>query len=190
MKAIKGFSMFALAAMMLVSCKQNSNKQEESTTTTTTTTTDSTNVAEDNTASDGISGVMQKATFQVEGMSCAIGCAKVIEGKLAKMPGVKEAKVDYDSKTATVDFDDAKQNPEAIQKMVEEIAKGAYKVQNMQVAKDIAMLDQDDKSTAKKCCSKDKDGKSTCSDKKDKTKKGGCCSKDKKATTTTKLNII
>ena len=62
MKVIKGFSMFALAAMMLVSCKQNSNKQEETTTTTTTTVTDSTNVAEDNTASDEISGVMQKGT--------------------------------------------------------------------------------------------------------------------------------
>ena len=190
MKIIKGISLAFLATAMLVSCKQNSNKQEE---TTTTTVTDTTNVAEDNTANNGISGVMQKATFQVEGMSCAIGCAKVIEGKLAKMPGVKEAKVDYETKTAIVDFDNAKQNTEAIKKMVEEIANGAYKVENIQVAKELAMVFLEDKTDQKKCCSSHKDGKS-CGDKKgsDK-KKDGCCSKDKKDkkdTTTTKLNII
>ncbi len=188
MKTLKGISLLFMAAAMLVSCKQNSNKQEE---TTTTTVTDTTNVAEDNTASDGISGVMQKATFQVEGMSCAIGCAKVIEGKLAKMEGMKSAKVDFDTKTATIEFDDAKQNTESIKKMVEEIADGAYKVQNISVSKEMAMLFQDDKTEQKKCCSSHKDGKS-CGDKKgtDK-KKDGCCKdkKDKKATTN-KLNII
>lgn len=186
MKAIKGISMFALAAMMLVSCKQNSNKQED-----TTTVTDTVNVAEDNKAEDAISGVMQKATFEVEGMSCAVGCAKVIEGKLAKLDGVKNAKVDFETKTATVEFDDAKQNAPAIQKMVEEIAEGAYKVKNMQVAaKDLAMVFQDDK-TAKKCCSNSGKDHKSCGDKKDKdSKKDGCCSKDKKAKTTTKLNII
>lgn len=181
MKTLKGFSMIVLVAAMMISCKQNSNKQEDVKTDTLT--------AEGQVSSNEVSGVMQKATFQVEGMSCAIGCAKVIEGKLAKMDGVKEAKVDFDSKTATVEFDDAKQNPEAIKKMVEEIAEGAYKVQNMQVAKDLAMVDQDDK-TAKKCCSTHKDGKSTCGDKKTKdTKKGGCCSKDKKTKTDTKTNV-
>lgn len=182
MKTFKGISMVALAAMLLVSCKQNSNKQEEAKTDTLTST--------EQVSSSEVSGVMQKATFQVEGMSCAIGCAKVIEGKLAKMDGVKTAKVDFDSKTATVEFDDAKQNPDAIKKMVEEIADGAYKVQNMAVAKDLAMIDQDDK-TAKKCCSSHKDGKSSCGDKKEKeSKKDGCCSKDKKdKKTTTKLNV-
>jgi len=181
MKTLKGFSMIVLAATMLLSCKQNSNKQEEVKTDTLKT--------EGQVSSSEVSGVMQKATFQVEGMSCAIGCAKVIEGKLAKMDGVKDAKVDFDSKTATVEFDDAKQNPEAIKKMVEEIADGAYKVQNMQVAKDLAMVDQDDK-TAKKCCSSHKDGKSSCGEKKtDDAKKGGCCSKDKKAKTDKKTNV-
>lgn len=182
MKTLKGISLLFIAAAFMVSCKQTSNEQKETVTTETT----------EKVVSAEVAGTMQKATFQVEGMSCAVGCAKVIEGKLAKMDGVKAAKVDFDTKTATVDFDDAKQNPEAIKKMVEEIAKGAYKVQNITVAKEIAMLDQDDKSTTKKCCSSHKDGKS-CGDKKDSgKKKDGCCSKDKKdkKTTTTKLNII
>src|SRR5690606_35633776 len=98
-----------------------------------------------------VSGTMQKATFQIEGMACAIGCAKVIEGKLAKMEGVENAKVDFDSKTATLEFDDAKQNTESIKKMVEEIANGAYTVENINVAKELAMVFQDDKTEKKKC---------------------------------------
>src|SRR5690606_26452636 len=138
MKTLKGISMLFLAATLLVSCKQNSNKQED---TTTNTVTDTTNVAEDNSASDGISGVIQKATFEVEGMSCAVGCAKVIESKLAKLDGVKAATVDFESKTATVEFDDARQTPETITKTVEEIANGAYTVENLIVSKDLAVLD-------------------------------------------------
>lgn len=180
MKTLKGISLLFMAAAFMVSCKQTSNEQKE-------------NAAEtiEKVASTEVAGTMQKATFQVEGMSCAVGCAKVIEGKLAKMDGMKSAKVDFDTKTATVEFDDAKQNPEAIKKMVEEIANGAYKVENINVSKEMAMVFQDDKTEQKKCCSSKKDGKS-CGDKKDdKKKKDGCCSKDKKdKKATTKQNII
>lgn len=180
MKTIKSISMFALAAFLLIGCKQTSNQQEETKVETDT-------VTVNQTTSTEITGTMQKATFQVEGMACAVGCAKVIEGKLAKLEGVQNAKVDFETKTATLEFDDAKQNTESIKKMVEEIANGAYKVENMNVSKELAMLDQDDKSTQKKCCSSHKDGKSC--DTKDKKDKKGCCKKDgndKKSTT----NII
>lgn len=180
MKTLKGISLLFMAAAFMVSCKQTSNEQKETTTETTTETTEKV-------ASTEVAGTMQKATFQVEGMSCAVGCAKVIEGKLAKMDGMKSAKVDFDTKTATVEFDDAKQNPDAIKKMVEEIANGAYKVENINVSKEMAMVFQDDKKDQKKCCSSKKDGKS-CGDKKETDKKKD--KKDKKATTTTKLNII
>lgn len=182
MKALKGISMFAMAAVLLVGCKQNSNKQEE-----TVMPADSVNVEQ--VSMNEISGTMQAASFQVEGMSCAIGCAKVIEGKLAKMQGVQNAKVDFESKTATLEFDDAKQTPETIKKMVEEIANGAYKVENLTVSKELAMAaDQDDKTAQKKCCSSHKDGKSC--DKGDKKDKKGCCKKDKTTKKTTKTNII
>lgn len=179
MKTLKGISLLFMAAAFMVSCKQTSNEQKENAAETT-----------EKVASTEVAGTMQKATFQVEGMSCAVGCAKVIEGKLAKMDGMKSAKVDFDTKTATVEFDDAKQNPEAIKKMVEEIANGAYKVENINVSKEMAMVFQDDK-TAKKSCSTSKDDKASCGDKKSKDgKKAGCCSKDKKSTATTKTNII
>jgi len=181
MKTLKGISLLFMAAAFMVSCKQTSNEQKETVTTETT----------EKVASTEVAGTMQKATFQVEGMSCAVGCAKVIEGKLAKMDGMKSAKVDFDTKTATVEFDDAKQNTDAIKKMVEEIANGAYKVENVNVSKEMAMVFQDDKTDQKKCCSSHKDGKSCCDKKGTEKKKDGCCSKDKKdKKATTKQNII
>ena len=179
MKTLKGISIFMLAATLFVGCKQTSNEQKE-------TTVENTEAV----SATDISGTMQKATFQIEGMSCAIGCAKVIEGKLSKMDGVKNAKVDFDSKTATLEFNEAKQDTESIKKMVEEIANGAYKVENMSIVKDLAMVDQDDKTTQKKGCSTHKDGKS-CSDKKTTDGKKSCC-KDKKTkkADTPKQNVI
>lgn len=45
------------------------------------------------------------ASFEIEGMACPMGCAKPIEKNLAKLDGVKEAHVDFDTKTATVVYD-------------------------------------------------------------------------------------
>src|SRR5690606_37579918 len=80
MKILKGISMFSLTAVLLVGCKQTSNSQEEVT---------PENINAEQASSNEISGTIQKATFQVEGMACAVGCAKVIEKKLAHMDGVK-----------------------------------------------------------------------------------------------------
>src|SRR5690554_1209201 len=123
---------FHLISNLLVGCKQTSNNQEEVT---------PENINAEQASSNEISGTIQKATFQVEGMACAVGCAKVIEKKLAHMEGVKAATVDFESKTATIEFDDAKQTSETITKTVEELANGAYTVENMIVSKDLAVLD-------------------------------------------------
>ena len=50
--------------------------------------------------------ILAKAEFNIEGMTCAIGCAKTIEKKLAKMEGVKSAKVDFEKKLAMVEYDE------------------------------------------------------------------------------------
>jgi copper chaperone CopZ len=48
---------------------------------------------------------LQTASFSVEGMTCAVGCAKTIEQELTDLEGVEKAAVDFDKKTATVTFD-------------------------------------------------------------------------------------
>lgn len=74
---------------------------------------------------------LQTASFEIEGMTCAMGCAATIEKKLAEADGVKEAKVDFETKTATVAFDKTVNNQETITKIVEGVADGkTYKVAN------------------------------------------------------------
>ncbi len=53
---------------------------------------------------------LAKVEFNISGMTCAIGCAAKIEKSLASMDGVKNAEVNFDNKTATVEFDKAQLN--------------------------------------------------------------------------------
>ena len=121
MKIIKYISFLALAAVLFTGCKDTSKDGNiETETPADTTITDTTMVKE--TAS------LEKTSFKIDGMSCAVGCAKAIESKLAGLEGVEDAKVDFDTKEATVSFDPAKQSPEKLVQTVEKIADGAYKV--------------------------------------------------------------
>ncbi len=43
--------------------------------------------------------------MNIEGMTCAIGCAKTIQHKLNKTEGISDAKVDFESKMAMVTYD-------------------------------------------------------------------------------------
>ncbi len=65
-----------------------------------------------------------KATLTVEGMTCAIGCAKTIEEDLSKMEGVQKAVVNFDTKIATIDYDAAVLTPDNLVKTVTSAADG------------------------------------------------------------------
>ena len=72
---------------------------------------------------------MEMVHLKVEGMTCAIGCAKTIEEELGGLEGVQKATVDFDSKKATVVFDKSIQNQDNLTKVVEATADGkTYKV--------------------------------------------------------------
>ncbi|UUW10632.1 cation transporter [Flavobacterium plurextorum] len=74
---------------------------------------------------------VQTASFEIEGMTCAMGCAKTIEKELSNLEGVEKAAVDFDKKTATVTFDKTVQNQENLTKVVQETGDGkTYKVLN------------------------------------------------------------
>src|SRR6478752_3155310 len=75
---------------------------------------------------------LQTASFTIEGMTCAIGCAKTIQEELTALDGVQDAKVDFDKKLATVTFDKTVQTPESLTKIVQATGDGkTYKVSNM-----------------------------------------------------------
>jgi periplasmic mercuric ion binding protein len=74
----------------------------------------------------------KKATMKIEGMTCAMGCAKTIENKLAGLDGVQKATVDFDKKQAIIEYDAQVQNIQTLSKTVEEVADGkTYKVKDI-----------------------------------------------------------
>lgn len=74
---------------------------------------------------------LAKAEFKIEGMTCAMGCAKTIEKKMAKMEGVKSAVVDFDRELAMVEYDEAIVTPASLETTVTSVA-DTYKVKDMQ----------------------------------------------------------
>jgi mercuric ion binding protein len=75
---------------------------------------------------------LQTASFSIEGMTCAVGCAKTIQEDLTALDGVQKATVDFDTKLAKVTFDKTVQTPEKLTTVVEAAADGkTYKVSKM-----------------------------------------------------------
>lgn len=74
---------------------------------------------------------LQRISFTIEGMTCAMGCAKTIQEELTALDGVQTATVDFDKKLATVIFDKTIQNPESLTKVVQATGDGkTYTVLN------------------------------------------------------------
>ena len=114
------FSAIALSSLLFFSCKKTEVSQ-------TTTTEKSVKVN-----SKSVAAKPEMATFTIEGMTCAVGCAKTIQEKLAAMDGIQSATVDFDKKFATVEFDASKQTTDLLLKAVQETGDGkTYVVSNM-----------------------------------------------------------
>jgi periplasmic mercuric ion binding protein len=168
MKSLKStLALLIISGSLFVSCKKETTETK----------------VENDTASKEIAK-SESTSFNIEGMTCAVGCAKTIENKLANLEGVKKATVDFDNKTATIQYDAAIQTPEKIVETVEAVADGkTYKVSNVKSSSDKAMLYQEkqdqEKSKKNKKNKKSADEASSNnatvkSDVKEE-KKGGCC---------------
>ncbi len=94
-----------------------------------------------------------KAEFTIDGMTCAIGCAKTIERKIAGMDGVKSATVDFDRKLAMVEYDEAKVTPTSLTETVGK-AGDTYKVSNMKTVEDFSTDKQESSAKCKPNCTK------------------------------------
>lgn len=113
MKFLKSIAILALSSALFIGCKDASSK-----------------TAEVKGKKEIVAAVQpETASFKIEGMTCAMGCAKTIEEKLADMDGVQNAKVDFETKMATVNFDLDKLKSEDLVKAAESCADGkTYKV--------------------------------------------------------------
>lgn len=143
MKTLKLVVGIALFSMVVWSCKNDTEPKTETV-----------EVAETNAVKEmDADATIAKAEFKIEGMTCAIGCAKTIEKKLSKMEGVKSATVDFDKKMAMVEYDDAKVTTNSLEETVTKASK-QYIVSDMQTVESFTT------DGAKKAC--DKDCKKAC----------------------------
>lgn len=158
MKAYKQLLIIALVSIFTFSCKNEAQPE----------------IKTINTTSDTLkkeinpNAKLVKAEFKIEGMTCEMGCAKTIEKKIAKMDGVKSARVDFKQELAMVEYDANTVTTNALESTVTNISK-TYKVKEI---KTVDSFSSSKKKCAKKC-------KSDC------TKKGckGCNKKCSKKTT-------
>jgi len=125
MKFSKSLFVLACSSILTISCKETSNEPKKTAVSEKIVTAEKAVIPTEN---------LETASFNIEGMTCAMGCAKTIEKELSGLEGVQEATVDFENKTATVAFDSTKQTPESLTKVVEAAADGqTYKVSNIKI---------------------------------------------------------
>ena len=158
MKTIKNLLLVTVIALAAFSCK-NETKPEVKTVETETAT-------ETAKAELDPNATYAKAEFTIEGMTCAVGCAKTIEKKLAKMEGVKSAKVDYDKKMAMVEYDDAKVTTTSLEATVKKVG-DTYTVKEMKTVESFSAKKACGPDCKKACCANKTDAeKKACAVKK------------------------
>lgn len=65
--------------------------------------------------------------MKVEGMVCAMGCAKFIQDKVAKLDGVVLSQVNFEEESAHFEFDKTTTSAEEIEEFINAIHDGQYK---------------------------------------------------------------
>jgi len=77
--------------------------------------------------------------MDIEGMTCEIGCAKIIASKVSKLQGVAYSEVSFENKKGVFSYDENSISKEAIVAKINGIAGGnLYKVTNTKVLDSIS----------------------------------------------------
>ncbi len=126
MKLIKNIGLLLIGVLTLLSsCKENKQNPEIITINNT--------VASEKTK-ELANATYSKAEFTIKGMTCQIGCAATIEKNLAKMKGVKSAKVDFEKELALVEYDTNTLNTNDLTNTVTSSASGdIYTVEGVKI---------------------------------------------------------
>ena len=175
MKTLKTISIVAIMALVFTSCKNETQPEVK--------TVDVEVLEKDIAQALDPNATYAKVEFGIDGMTCAMGCAKTIEKKMAKMEGVKSAKVDFDKRLAMVEYDEAKVTPKSLEEAVGKVG-DVYKVKDMKVVEDFDGTAKACKADCKKeCCAAKTEAAKTEVEKEACSKdcKKACCSGEKKA---------
>ena len=170
MKTLKTLSIVAIMAFVFTSCKNETQPEVK--------TVDIEATKKDVATTLDPNATYAKVEFGIDGMTCAMGCAKTIEKKMAKMEGVKSAKVDFDNHLAMVEYDEAKVTPKSLEEAVGKVS-DTYKVKDMHAVDAFGAEKTACKADCKEACCANKTEAEKVACKADCKKE--CCSKAKKA---------
>ena len=147
MKTLKNILALVMVMALIVSCKNETNPEVK---------TVSTDIAVKTEKVLNLDANFVKSEFIIDGMTCEIGCAKLIEKNINKMDGVKSAKVDFNNKLAMVEYDEAIVNHSSLEATVASSA-DTYKVSEMKTVKEFsAKKDKECDENCTMACCKDK----------------------------------
>lgn len=62
---------------------------------------------------------MKTITFNIEGMTCG-GCVNSVSNALKQVAGVSDVQVSLENQTATISFDDAQTNEQALKEAIDD----------------------------------------------------------------------
>ncbi len=113
MKFKNSFSILFVVLLLFSSCEKSNETKNSAIST------DHNEVAEN----------IKNIEVEIEGMTCEIGCARLIQSKLYKTDGVKFADINFENKSGNITFDANKLSTEDIKNEIQKIAGGdLYKV--------------------------------------------------------------
>ena len=67
---------------------------------------------------------LKNVEVQIKGMTCEIGCARLIQSKLYKTEGIKFAKVSFEDKLGNITFDANKISTTKIKEVIQKVGGG------------------------------------------------------------------
>ena len=84
-------------------------------------------------SADATQEVVKNSTMAmgIEGMTCAMGCARAIETELKNVDGVSNAVVDFESATASIEFNPSLVSEAGLLAFVNDYKDGSYKATTM-----------------------------------------------------------
>lgn len=105
---IKSFSI-ALLLLFFVSCNTKGKTNE---------------LTNKETEKEVLAENLKQVKVDIKGMTCEIGCARLIQSKLYKADGISFAKISFEDSSGIVSFDENRINEEKIKAIIERTAGG------------------------------------------------------------------
>ena len=120
MKVHIKFLSLAILILFFTSCESSKNKGQQK---------------QVNEETKELAESMQEVKVEISGMTCEIGCARLIQSKLYKADGVKYARISFEDSSGVIRYDQNRISESEIKKVIERTAGGdLYSVMSMEQA--------------------------------------------------------